>query len=521
MGKKKKQTVKQHGKSVNQPFSSKSLLERHEGVFILLLCLVAGLRIFVFAAAFPFFNNVDEQAHFDLLYKYLHGDIPQKLENFSTGSSRLIVLYGSPEYFNEPNQFPYQRIPPPLWSLPDTPEYRFFREKMVNLWSNRPNHDATQPPIYYLTAAIWYNLGKTIGLEGGQELYWLRFLNVLVYIILLWVSFAYIKKLFPANALLRFGVPLMLAIFPQDVMYTINNDILSPLFFTLAFFYLTEIYLSEAESYKLYLIAGGMTACAFLTKVSNVAILGLFGVILLLRIRKVAKLKRLFTELPKIALVFLVAITPIALWLIRNHFVLGDLTGSSEKIKMLGWTVKPLGEMWDHPIFSLRGMTTFWSGLMATFWRGELVWFKTRLASHACDVFYSISSFLFIVTAGIGLIRHKQGDSAVERFSYCMSFFVIGLSIAFLIMMSISYDFDGCWYPSREYPYFTSGRLISGVMVPFLIIYLSGLDYVLSKFRLSRYRAVIVLIIAVLVIVSEVVLSYPVFKSQYNWFHMP
>jgi hypothetical protein len=102
-----------------------------------------------------------------------------------------------------------------------------------------------------------------------------------------------------------------------------------------------------------------------------------------------------------------------------------------------------------------------------------------------------------------------------------MILLVAGLSILFLVGISISYDFNGCWYPSRDYPYLTSGRLISGILVPFLILYLNGLSYILSKFRLSSYWAVVVLIIAVLIIVSEVVLSYPVFKSQYNWFHLP
>jgi len=521
MGKKKKQTVKQHGKSVNQPFSFKSFLERHEGVLILLLCLLAGLRVFVFAAAFPFFNNVDEQAHFDLIYKYAHGRIPDKLEHFSPGSSRVIVLYGSPEYFYEPNQFPYGRIPPPVWSFPDTPEYRILEERSVSSWSNNLNHESTQPPIYYMAAAFWYNLGKMVGVDGGQELYWLRFLNVFVYVLLLWVSFAYIKKLFPANTLLRFGVPFMLVAFPQDVMYTINNDILSPLFFTVGFFGLMGICLSESKSYKFYLITGLMIACSFLTKTSNVAILGLFGAILLLKIKKVAKLKKLRMELPKIALTFSVTIIPIALWLGRNYFILGDITGSSEVIKMAGWTVKPFGEIWDHPIFSLSGMITFWNGLMATFWRGELVWFKTRLASYACDLFYSLSSFLSIVAAAIALILHRQRRPSEERFVYSMILLVAGLSILFLVGVSISYDFNDCWYPSRDYPYLTSGRLISGILVPFLILYLNGLSYVLSKFRLSRYRAVIVLIIAVLITVSEVILSYPVFKSQYNWYHLP
>ena len=521
MGKKKRQSVKRHSKSVKQPFSSKPFLEKHEGVVILLLCVLAGLRVFAFAAAFPFFNNVDEGAHFDLVYKYAHGNIPKKLENFSLESSRLMVLYGSPEYLNEPNQFPDGMIPPPLWSLLDDPEFRIYQERMITSWSNTLNHETTQLPIYYLATAIWYTLGKAIGLDGGQELYWLRFLNVFVYVMLLWVSYFYLKKFFPSNTLLRFGVPLMLVAFPQDVMYTINNDILSPLFFTVGFFGLIGVYLSESRDYGFYLITGLMIACAFLTKVSNVALLVLFGVILLLRIRKVGQLEKLRTDLLKIALVFSIAIIPIVLWFIRNYFVLGDITGSSEKIKMLGWTVKPLGEIWNHPIFSFHGIITFWNDLMATFWRGELVWLKVRLASYGFDLYYSISSFLFVTVAGIGLILHKQRDPAVERVVCSACILVIGLSITFLMVISISYDFNDCWYPSRLYPYITSGRLISGMLVPFLILYLNGLSYVLSTFRLSRYRTVIVLIIAVLITVSEIVLSYPVFESRYNWFHMP
>jgi hypothetical protein len=519
MGKKK--SFKQQNKPVSQPFSFEPFFAKHEGVAIFLLCVVAGLRIFIFAAAFPFFNNVDEQAHFDLIFKYAHGLIPHKLENFSTGSSRLIVLHGSPEYLNDPNQFPYGRIPPPTRSLLGDPNFRIFQERMITFWSNTLNHETTQPPIYYLAAAFWYDLGKAIGFDGGQELYWLRFLNVFVYVILLWVSYFYLKNFFPSNTLLRFGVPLMLVVFPQDVMYTINNDILSPLFFTMGFFGLIGIYQSESKSYQFYLMTGLMIACAFLTKMTNVALLILFGIFLLLQIRKVAQSKKWRTDLPKIVIVFSITILPIAFWLIRNYFVLDDITGSSEKIKMLGWTTKPLGEIWNHPIFSWHGIITFWNDLMATFWRGELVWFKVRLASYGFDLFYSVSSFLFVTTAGIGLILHKQRNPAVERVVSSASILVIGLSIAFLIVISVSYDFDACWYPSRDYPYMTSGRLISGMVVPFLILYLNGLDYVLSKFGLSRYRAMILLIIAVLITVSEVVLSYPVFKSQYNWFHLP
>lgn len=61
--------------------------------FVWLLCILTGLRIFVGNAAFSFFNNIDEHAHFDTIMKYAKGSLPDK-ENV-----RFIVLYGSPEYF--------------------------------------------------------------------------------------------------------------------------------------------------------------------------------------------------------------------------------------------------------------------------------------------------------------------------------------------------------------------------------------------------------------------------------------
>jgi hypothetical protein len=81
MGKKKRQFVKPRDKSRDQPSFFWPFSEKHEKKVILILCVLAGLRVFVFAAAFPFFNNVDEQAHFDLIYKYAHGRIPHYFDD--------------------------------------------------------------------------------------------------------------------------------------------------------------------------------------------------------------------------------------------------------------------------------------------------------------------------------------------------------------------------------------------------------------------------------------------------------
>jgi hypothetical protein len=84
--------------------------------FIWLLCLLAGMRTLLFCAGFPFFNNADEQAHFDVVLKYSQGHLPRGMEHFSGEPARYFVQYGSPEFFMSPAAFPDGRFPPPTWT---------------------------------------------------------------------------------------------------------------------------------------------------------------------------------------------------------------------------------------------------------------------------------------------------------------------------------------------------------------------------------------------------------------------
>jgi len=91
---------------------------RDERKLILLFCAVAAVRVFIFSAAFPFFNNVDEQAHIDLVMKYARGQVPRELGHYSAESANYISLYSTPEYFTAPQQFSGNDFPPPNWTLP-------------------------------------------------------------------------------------------------------------------------------------------------------------------------------------------------------------------------------------------------------------------------------------------------------------------------------------------------------------------------------------------------------------------
>src|SRR6266478_7617979 len=86
---------------------------QHERKLILLFCAVAAVRVFMFSAAFPLFNNVDEQAHVDLVMKYSRGEVPHDLGHYSPESAQYFSLYQSPEYFTPPQQFRSGRFPPP------------------------------------------------------------------------------------------------------------------------------------------------------------------------------------------------------------------------------------------------------------------------------------------------------------------------------------------------------------------------------------------------------------------------
>src|SRR5712664_933896 len=72
---------------------------------VIALCAATAIRVFVFAAAFPFFNNVDEQAHVDLVVKYAHDKPPRGLEPFASEAAHYFTLYSTPEYFVRPEQY--------------------------------------------------------------------------------------------------------------------------------------------------------------------------------------------------------------------------------------------------------------------------------------------------------------------------------------------------------------------------------------------------------------------------------
>src|SRR5215212_4769514 len=208
----------------------KSFLAVNERVLILLFCIAAALRVFIFSAAFPFFSNIDEDLHFDLITQYSHAQIPRTFDRLKEETLNWIVPYASPEFLFPPQHFPNGKFPAPLWKEPwSNVELEIAATRTA--WSSEINFESSQPPLYYALAGLWWWIGKHIRLIGIESLYWIRFLNVALMATLVWLGYVAARTVAPERLDVRIGAPLLLAFIPQNVFYAMNNDVLSPLCF--------------------------------------------------------------------------------------------------------------------------------------------------------------------------------------------------------------------------------------------------------------------------------------------------
>src|SRR5437879_5772774 len=237
------------------------------GWAILGLCLLAAIRVFVFAAAFPFFNNVDEKAHVDLVIKYAHAKLPRSIEPFASDAAFCFAVYSTPEYFVKPEQYGGQ-YPPPNWLLPRE-QLQKILDAEIPFWESRLNHESGEPPLYYVVAGGWMNVGRILSLRGPSLLYWVRFLNVGLAAALVWVGFAATRSAFPNNEFLQLGVPMLLAVWPQSAFYSIQGDALAPLCFGIAFLGLTKMLQHERVGIVVPIWTGFAIAATCLVKTSN------------------------------------------------------------------------------------------------------------------------------------------------------------------------------------------------------------------------------------------------------------
>ena len=493
--------------------------EAQERSIVWLFCFLAATHVLIFSAAFPFFNNVDEQEHFDLVVRYSQGRIPGTLDSSCPEALPYILLYSSLEYLWAPDTFLNGRIPPPPWTQPLDKIEPFFAARKAR-WEKVKNYEVSQPPAYYAVAGGWWWLGKECGLYDEYLLYWLRLLNVFFAGALVWLGLAAARLVCPGRIFLRLGVPALLAFLPQTVFYSIQNDVLLPLCFGAAFILLVRLSRAEIPGVRLGVATGLALAATFLAKISSLPLLAVSAIFVLLHVRHLIKTGEIRAALPALVALMLCTVLPMAAWLGWCKYHFGDFTGTAAKITFLGWTRKPFSEWWPHPIFTPHGFWTFLSGLLATFWQGEFLWHGRPLASTVVDTIYALSSVGFVGVAVMALLSRSTTATEPQRQALWFGFWCIVSAVAFLGFLSLIYDFHNCFYPSRAHPYFTSGRLMLGALIPFLLLYLYGMDRALDRIKNHWAKPLALAGLILFMLISEITIDRLVFSSQYNWFHL-
>jgi Predicted membrane protein (DUF2142) len=481
---------------------------------IWLLCLLASVRLLVFSLAFPFFTNVDEPAHFDLVLKYSRGHIPGGMEPISSEAAGYLAVFNSLAYYASD-----VRMPPPLWT--ESPEKMKADAAAKSAgWQRLPNYEAPQGPLYYTLAGLWWNLGGGLGLHDGRFLYWLRFLNIAWMVTAIWLGYAAAKMVFPENRFAQLGVPALIAFLPQTGFYSIGNDSLSPVCFGLAFLFVLQWLRSDHPSRWLGAAMGLAFAATWLAKTTNLPLLAVAGLAVLIKTRQLWLAKKPGTAESFLAFTACAAVPALG-WMVHCKIHFGDFTGSKAMTDFFGWTIKPFSEWWHHPIFSPSGAWTYLSGQVGTFWQGEFVWQNRPLFLPGTEMIYTALSAVLLAVALYAIIPGTMNAAvSQQRAAIALSLACFLAALAFFALVSVMYDYHDAPNPSREHPYVREGRLILGALVPFMLALVYGLDRLLKRLgNPVKFSILAGIILAMLA--AEVATDWPVFANPFNGYHLP
>jgi len=503
-------------------------LLRDERVVLCVIALIGAARVLLFSAAFPLFNNVDEYSHFDAVYKYSRGGLPHPDRlHHDTESSRLISWLGSPEYIFRPSKLPGAVYPPPPWSVsPGAANARVIKgvRRLVGL----KNHELAQPPVYYALAGGWYRLGETLGFACEHLVFSIRWLNALFMVGLVWAAHRLACATGRRDPLTRIGVPLLVAFFPQDAFYSISNDALSPLVTALALLAVLRMQAGPPRS-SAAVVAGLLAASAVLTKYTNCVVLIPAVALTGMNLWKPAFPPRGWLRCS--ILFWLAALAPITAWGVRNAALFGDPTAMRLILESQGYRPKPLGALLDHPLLSPTGLLHFLDALCRDFWRGRFMWNGEFMAQPWADAVYVATSGIFLMAATVAIAmglsrwhRTRQRDLSAELRVDAGAWLTVVGAVALLALLSLRFDFpERLAIPSRDDPYFTNARLISGCIVPFALLYVRGLGaittWISGRARTSVRSGLLGLVLAT-ILISEIWLSERPARSEYNWFHL-
>jgi len=484
-----------------------------EQIFILLVCVAASLKILFFSLSLPFFP-LDEELHFDAIQKFASGYKAQApLPSLDKLSVEIIELYHSPEFLRvaEPGR-PF--VPLSSWCRPSQEHLPPELADRVTIWAPVKNVEIDAPPAYYTIEAVWYKIGRWMGYSGLFLLYWLRSLSALAYGVFVLLAWLFVRECYRDNRFLQICVPIFLLVFPQDCFLFLIPNSLSAVWMTAALLLFAKVVNKPERSVALYAAAGLAAATTALLSFGNFTVGLVVCVAAYFLVKPAWALPQRDSRIAKTLVMMVAAAVPVGAWLVHNRLILGNWSGSKSKQEFLTWTVKPISEWIHHPLFTFAGFHYFLATLARNFWRGEMYW-GAEPRTAAIDPFYLWLSLFLCGVFVVHILRRRTAGSEVSFADAAAILLILG-SVLFLMALSMPFDFGRCFYPSRARPYFVSGRLIIGALVPFLILFLGGLQVVCGWISKRLNPLYVAIPLAACVFVVETVLFIPILSSRFN-----
>ncbi|HSY44297.1 MAG TPA: hypothetical protein VK811_10340, partial [Candidatus Acidoferrum sp.] len=136
------------------------------------------------------------------------------------------------------------------------------------------------------------------------------------------------------------------------------------------------------------------------------------------------------------------------------------------------------------------------------------------------DIIYTLLSLLLLIAVLPALVTRFSNGTAPQRRALQLSMVCFLAELGFLALFSIAYDYHDCPYPSRWHPFWTSGRLLLGTLIPILLLMVYGLDRLLARFgNAAKFSTLAAMILGMLVV--EIATDWQVFSNPFNWYHLP
>jgi hypothetical protein len=306
---------------------------------------------------------------------------------------------------------------------------------------------------------------------------------------------------------------------PQSIYYCISNDNLVALTSGLAIYVLFKCWVAPVISMRLGLLMGLALAGMFLTKLTALPLIVAVGLFFGGKLFLLYRAQRLSSSLAGAGLGIVGFAVPTLGWVIwcQTHFQ--SWTGNGEKIGLLGWSEKPFAEWFQHPIYTTHGVFFFIFRNVATFWQGEARWHLQLLRHPIADWIYFSITMAAILTVVIALKTCRDRLTSLQKLNFVFTMVGLIASFGFLGWLSVRYDFNRCWYPSRVQPFFTSGRLLLGSLIPVAILVGFSLNLWLRSFQ-PHGKYIILIIFLMGLLATEAMIASPLYSSWYNMVHL-